>query len=124
MTPVMTILIFIVALTLCVGVLLVVFTLVPALNQLRCTLADMEKTSGEIRDLAKRVKFLTERVDADLGHVEAVLEASRETVEVVSTSMKMINKNVLAKSAGLMAFIPAIRFGWNLVRKLKGRKHE
>jgi len=39
---------------------------------------------------------------------------------VVSKTLSLVNKNVLRKSASALAVIPAIRFGWNMVRKMKG----
>jgi hypothetical protein len=71
------------------------------------------------------LKILSEKVDQDLEKVDAVLDSSKETVEVVADSLKYININILKRSAGLLAFIPAIKFGWNLVKKIKGgKKHE
>jgi predicted PurR-regulated permease PerM len=120
------IIIFIVALILSVGFLMLVLTLVPAINQLKSLLVDLEKTSREVRDLTAKIKVVSEKVDKDVEKVDAILDASKETVEVVSNSLKFINKNVLKKSAGFLAFIPAIKFGWNLVKKFKykGGKNE
>lgn len=117
-----TVIIFIVALILSVGFLMLVLTLVPAINQLKSLLVDLEKTSREARDLTAKIKVISEKVDKDVEKVDALLDASKETVEVVSNSLKFIDKNVLKKSAGLLAFIPAIKFGWNLVKKFKGGK--
>lgn len=117
--------VFIAALIFSVGFLVLVLTLVPAINQLKSLLTDLERTSSQFRDLAIRLKILSEKVDQDLGKIDAVLDSSKETVEVVSDSLKYINVNILKRSAGLLAFIPAIKFGWNLVKKIKGgKKHE
>lgn len=117
--------VFIAALIFSVGFLVLVLTLVPAINQLKSLLTDLERTSSQFRDLAIRLKILSEKVDQDLAKVDAVLDSSKETVEVVSDSLKYINVNILKRSAGLLAFIPAIKFGWNLVKKIKGgKKHE
>ncbi|MDQ1350273.1 MAG: hypothetical protein QG657_574 [Acidobacteriota bacterium] len=117
--------VFIAALIFSVGFLVLVLTLVPAINLLKSLLTDLERTSSQFRDLAIRLKILSEKVDQDLAKVDAVLDSSKETVEVVSDSLKYINVNILKRSAGLLAFIPAIKFGWNLVKKIKGgKKHE
>jgi uncharacterized protein YoxC len=117
--------VFIAALIFSVGFLVLVLTLVPAINQLKSLLTDLERTSSQFRDLAIRLKILSEKLDQDLDKVDAVLDSSKETVEVVSDSLKYININILKRSAGLLAFIPAIKFGWNLVKKIKGgKKHE
>ncbi len=119
------VIVFIAALIFSVGFLVLVLTLVPAINQLKSLLTDLEKTSSQFRDLAIRLKILSEKVDQDLEKVDAVLDSSKETVEVVTDSLKYININILKRSAGLLAFIPAIKFGWNLVKKIKGgKKHE
>ncbi|MCX6579363.1 MAG: DUF948 domain-containing protein [Candidatus Aminicenantes bacterium] len=117
--------VFVAALIFSVGFLVLVLTLVPAINQLKSLLTDLERTSSQFRDLAIRLKILSEKLDQDLDKVDAVLDSSKETVEVVSDSLKYININILKRSAGLLAFIPAIKFGWNLVKKIKGgKKHE
>lgn len=117
--------VFIAALIFSVGFLVLVLTLVPAINQLKSLLTDLERTSSQFRDLAIRLKILSEKVDQDLGKIDAVLDSSKETVEVVTDSLKYINVNILKRSAGLFAFIPAIKLGWNLVKKIKGgKKHE
>lgn len=105
-----------------IAFLILVFTLVPAINQLKSVLTDLGKTSNEFRDLTIRLKALSEKVDRDVDKFDAVLDASKETVETVSSTVKFIDKNVLKKSAGLLAFLPAIKFGWDLVKKYKGGK--
>lgn len=115
---------FLTALIFSVGFLLLVILLVPAINRLKSTLEDMEKTSVQVRDLALKLKDLSAKVDRDVEKFDAVLDASKETVEVVADSVKLINRSFLRKSAGLLAFIPAIKFGWNLVRKFKGGKKQ
>ncbi len=114
------IIVFIVALALSVGFLLLVFSLVPAINQLKSFLADLEKTSVEARELTVRLKILSEKIDEDVEKIHGVLEKSKETIDSVSGAVKMINKNVFKKYAGLFALLPAMKFGWNIVRKIKG----
>ncbi|MCP5103435.1 MAG: DUF948 domain-containing protein [bacterium] len=122
MDSTITVIIFIVALIFSVGFLMLVLSLVPAINQLKTLLTDMEKSSREFRDLTVKLQTLSEKVDRDVEKVDAILESSKETVEVVSDSLKFVNKNVLKKSAGLLAFVPAIKLGWDLVKKFKGGK--
>lgn len=121
MDPTITI-IFLAALIFSTGFLLLVILSVPAINRLKATLEDMEKTSIQVRELSVKLREISEKVDRDVDKFDSVLDASKETVEVVSDSVKLINKSFLRKSAGLLAFIPAIKFGWNLVRKFKGGK--
>jgi len=121
MNPTVTIIIFIVALLLAVGFLMLVLTLVPAINQLKSLLKDLEKTSVETRDLMSEIKNVTVKVDRDIDKVDALLDSSKETVDTVRHTLKYIDKNVLKKSAGLIAMIPAIKFGWNVIKKFKRR---
>jgi len=114
------IVVFIVALLIAVGFLLLVLTLVPAINQLRLLMADLEKTSGEARELTVKLQAVIERVDGETEKVGEIIDASKKSIQVVSKTLSMVNRNVLRKSAGVMALIPAFRFGWNMVRKMKG----
>ena len=115
-----TIVVFIVALLIAVGFLLLVLTLVPAINQLRLLMADLEKTSGEARELTVKLQGVIDRVDGEAEKVGEIISESRKSIQVVSKTLNMVNRNVLRKSAGVMALIPAFRFGWNMVRKMKG----
>lgn len=105
-----------------VGFLVLVFTLVPAINQLRSTLVEVEKTTAQTRDLVVNLKSVSGKVDADLDKVETILDTTQETVQAVKQSFKFVNKNLLKQSAGILALIPAIKLGWNLVKKYKGGK--
>jgi predicted PurR-regulated permease PerM len=122
MSSTTTVIVFIVALILSVGFLMLVLSLVPAINQLKSLLTDLEKTSVEARNLTIQLKAVSEKVDKDVEKFDAILDASKETMETVSSSVKLINKSVIKKSAGFLAFLPAIKFGWDLVKKIKGGK--
>jgi len=119
MNSTVLVIVFIVALIVSVGFLMLVLTLVPAINQLKSLLKDLEKTSSETRDLVANLKDVSGKVNRDIEKVDTILDSTKEIVEVVKKSLKFIDKNVLKKSAGLLALIPAIKFGWNLVRKFK-----
>jgi predicted PurR-regulated permease PerM len=121
MNPTVTILIFFVALILSVGFVLLVVTLVPTINQLKSLLKDLEKTSSEARELAANLKSISDKVDEDIGKVDHILDSTKESVDVVKNALKLADKSFIKKSAGLLALIPAIRFGWNLVKKHKRR---
>ena len=115
------IIIFILALILSVGFLMLVITLVPAINQLKSLLIDLEKTSSEARDLAAQLKSVSGKVDNDIEKFDHILDSTKETMGTVKESLKFINKNVLKQTAGVVGVISAIRFGWNFVKKLKRR---
>ena len=83
---------------------------------------DMEKTSLEVRDLARELKRVSALAEDRLEKVDMVLSQSKRTVENASEALHFINQNVLKRSAGLLAFLPALKMGWNLVRKIKGGK--
>lgn len=122
MDSVSIIIIFIVALIFSVGFLLIVLSLVPTLNQLRSLLIDLEKTSFEARELTKKLHEVSEKVDNDLEKVNSIIDSTRESVGTVSDSLKLINKSFLKQSAGILAFFPALRYGWKFVKKMKGGK--
>ena len=114
----------IVVIVVSVGFLLVALNLSTTLTQLKSLMVDVEKTSTEARGLVRNLNSVSLKVDNDLEKVDAMIEASKEAVEVVKNSVKFINKNLIKNSAGLLALIPAIKFGWNLVKKFKGGDHE
>lgn len=120
-TPVL-IIVFVVALVFSLGFLLLVLTLVPAIQQLKSLLTDMEKTSLEVRDLARELKRVSAMAEDRLEKVDMVLAQSSRTVENAGEALRFISQNVLRRSAGLLAFLPAIKLGWNLIRKIKGGK--
>jgi len=120
MNSVTVILIFIVALIFSVGFLMVVISLVPALNQLKSLLADLEKTSSEARELTKRLQDVSDKVDEDLEKINSIIDTTKESVGTVSNSIKFLNKNLIKQGAGVLAFIPALKLGWKFMKKRKG----
>jgi predicted PurR-regulated permease PerM len=120
MSTTILVIIFVVALVFSLGFLLLVITLVPAIQQFKSLMADMEKTSLEVRDLAREAKRLSAIAEARLDKVDMVLSQSKRTVEHAGDALQFISQNVLRRSVGLLAFLPAIRLGWNLVKKIKG----
>lgn len=120
-TPVM-IVVFVVALVFSLGFLLLVITLVPAIQQFKSLMVDLEKTSIEVRDLTRGAKRLSALAEDRLEQVDTVLAQSRRAVENAGDTLHFINQNVLRRSAGLLAFLPAVKLGWNLVKKIKGGK--
>jgi predicted PurR-regulated permease PerM len=120
-TPIL-IIVFVVALVFSLGFLLLVITLVPAIQQFKSLLTDLEKTSLEVRDLAREAKRLSSMAEDRLEKVDMVLTQSKRTVENAGDALQFISQNVLRRSVGLLAFLPAIKLGWNLVKKIKGGK--
>jgi predicted PurR-regulated permease PerM len=120
-TPVL-IIVFVVALVFSLGFLLLVITLIPAIQQFKSLLVDMEKTSLEVRDLARELKRVSAMAEERLEKVDVVLNQSKRTVESAGEALQFLSQNVLRRSAGLLAFLPAIKMGWNLIRKIKGGK--
>jgi predicted PurR-regulated permease PerM len=122
MSTTVLIIVFVVALVVSLGFLLLVVTLVPAIQQFKSLMIDLEKTSSEARDLAREAKRLIAVAEDRLDKVDSVLAQSKRTVEHVGDTLSFINHNVLRRSAGLLAFLPAVKMGWNLVKKFKGGK--
>ena len=122
MSSTAVIIIFVVALVFSLGFLLLVITLIPAIQQFKAMMLDMEKTSLEVRDLAREFKQVSIMAQERLERVDQVLAQSKRTVENAGEALHFINQNVLRRSAGLLAFLPAIKMGWNMVKKIKGGK--
>ena len=120
-TPVL-IIVFVVALVFSLGFLLLVITLIPAIQQFKSLLVDLEKTSMEVRDLAREAKRLSGIAEERLEKVDMVLGQAKRTVENAGDVLHFVSQNVLRRSVGLLAFLPAIKMGWNLVKKIKGGK--
>ncbi len=116
------ILIFIGAGVVTAVLVLITVSVLSTLNQLRSLMTDLEKTSVETRELTLKLHEVTEKVNRDVDKVDGILEASKETVTLVTNSAKLINKSFLTKSAGFLTILPAIKMGWNLVKKFKGGK--
>ncbi len=114
--------IFAVALIVSLGFLLLVLALVPAIQQFKSLMVDLEKTSIEVRDLAREAKRLSAAAEERLEQVDAVISRSRRAVENAGDALHFINHNLLRRSASLLAFLPAAKMGWNLVKKFKGGK--
>lgn len=122
MNTTVLIIVFAVALVISLGFLLLVFTLIPAIQQFKSLLLDLEKTSLEVRDLAREMRRVSIMAEERLEKVDLVLAQSRRTMENAGDALHFISQNVLKRSAGLLAFLPAIKIGWNLIRKIKGGK--
>ena len=122
MSTMVLIIVFVVALVFSLGFLLLVLSLIPAIQQLKSTLMDLEKTSVEFRDLARELKRVSVMAEDRLDRVDTVIAQAKQTVETVGETLQFVNHNVLKRSAGLLAFLPAIRMGWKLVKKIKGGK--
>jgi predicted PurR-regulated permease PerM len=116
------IIVFVVALVFSLGFLLLVITLIPAIQQFKALMVDMEKTSLEVRDLAREAKRLSSIAEDRLEKVDIVLAQSQRAVENAGDVLSFIGQNLLRRTAGLLAFLPAIKIGWNLVKKIKGGK--
>ena len=122
MSTAVLIIVFVVALVFSLGFLLLVLTLIPAIQQFKSMLLDLEKTSVEFRDLARELKRVSVMAEDRLEKVDTVIAQAKHTVETVGETLQFVNHNVLKRSAGLLALLPAIRMGWKLVKKIKGGK--
>ena len=121
MSPELQIILVILAILFGVAALLLVVFLAPVLSQLRLTLADLEKTSAEARELVTGLQSVTDKVNEDLVKVDHLIDSTKETVDTAKHSLQFVNKNLLKYSSGIMAWLPAIKFGWGLIKKFKRR---
>lgn len=104
------------------GFLVLLLSLVPAINQLRLLMRNLEETSSEVRNLTVKLQEVTENVNSNIEKVDSIVDASKRAVDAVSHSVGFVNRNLLKSSAGLVAILPAIKLGWRLMRKIKGGK--
>lgn len=102
------------------GFAVLVIALVPAIHQLRLLMADLEKTSTEVRDLARELKRVSQHVEEELQEIDVVIEHSREAAGHISQTFHFINENLLKRAVGVLSFLPALKIGWNLVKRIKG----
>ncbi|MCK4766453.1 MAG: hypothetical protein KAW12_29930 [Candidatus Aminicenantes bacterium] len=119
MNPTVTAIIFLAAVIFVSGFVLLMFFAISAVRRLKALLIDLEKTSVEARGLIVKLQDIGTKVEEDVAKFDSILDASKETVESVSNSLKFVNKKILKQSAGLVAIIPAIKMGWDLIKKLK-----
>lgn len=84
-------------------------------------MSELERTSTEVRQAAINLKTITGKIDRDLDKVDILLDSTTETVETVKESLQFVNMKILKQSAGLLAMIPAFKFGWKLIKKIRRR---
>ena len=121
MDTAITIIIFIVALIIAVGFLVLVLTLVPAINQLRMLFIELEKTSTEIRGLTAELKKISSNVGEKIENLDGMIATTRKIVKTTGEIMQFINTNII-KKAGILAFLPAIKWGMSLISRNKKRR--
>lgn len=112
METAITIIIFIVALIIAVGFLVLVLTLVPAINQLRMLFIELEKTSLEIRGLTADLKKISSSVGDKIDHLDDMVATTRKIVKNIGGILQFINTNIV-KKAGFLTLLPAIKWGIN-----------
>ena len=116
------IIIFIVALVFSSGFLALVIVLVPAIRELTALLADLQKTSTEVRDLAEQMKYISTNVEGKLEGIDHIMTNSRSIASNVTRVLGAFNNNMATKSEWL-ALIPALLLGYKAVTTLKRRKN-
>ncbi|MCU0287898.1 MAG: hypothetical protein MUF15_16095 [Acidobacteria bacterium] len=122
MNTITSILVYAALLVFTVGFLMIVLSVVPAINQLRVIMRDLEKSIGQINALTARLNNISAKVEVELDKIDLIIDSSKATVETISDSLRYVNINILKRTSGILAFIPAVKFGWKLVKKLKGGK--
>lgn len=119
MNPTLTAIVFIVGLVFSAGFLALVFTLLPAIQQLRRVLIELESTTVEIRNLSAEFRQLAEKADAKVNEIDEIMAVTKRTMAGAGQALSFVNHNVLKRSAGLLAFLPALRLGWKMVKKMQ-----
>ncbi len=121
--PLIILILLVILLTvLIVGFIFLFAFLLPAISQLKKTLADLELTSAEVRLLAQELKKTAADLQLKLQMADQILVKGKKVVEGAGEISGFIQKNIIHKSVGLLAFLPAVKFGWKLIKKIKGGK--
>ena len=117
------IIIFIVALLLSAGFLMLVIVIIPTIRELKELLIDLQKTSTEVRELAEEMKKISTDVEGKLVGFNDMLSNSQKIATNVGSAFKMLN-NTVFKNAEWLALIPALLWGWKKAANFKRRKDE
>lgn len=117
------VIIFIVALAFSSGFLAIVIVLVPAIRELTALLADLQKTSTEVRDLVENAKNISANVEGKLEGIDSIVANTRTIATGVSRALKAANINMTGKPE-LLALIPALLLGYKAITRFKRRNNE
>ena len=104
------VIIFIVALAFSAGFLAIVIVLVPAIRELTALLADLQKTSGEVRELVEQAKNISSNVEGKLEGIDSIVSNTKTIATGVNRALKAANLNIAGKPE-LLALIPALLLG-------------
>lgn len=100
-------------------VVAVVF-LVLFLIQLRRTAREGERTLVELRELAKGLKGIEQKVNSRIDDVGEILESSKKTVAGLSeVTLFLTTKVVRPASKYWLILYPLLRLGWQQLKKRK-----
>jgi len=117
------VIIFIVALAFSAGFLAIVIVLVPAIRELTALLADLQKTSGEVRELVEQAKNISSNVEGKLEGIDSIVSNTKTIATGVNRALKAANFNIAGKPE-LLALIPALLLGYKAISRLKRRNNE
>ena len=116
------VIIFIVALAFASGFLAIVIVLVPAIRELTALLADLQKTSTEIRELAEQAKTISSNVEGKLEGVDSFMASTRTIATGVNRALRAANIDIAGRP-GLLALIPALIMGYKAISRLTRRNN-
>jgi len=102
------------------GFIVLAISIVSTLNRLKVLFVKVEKMSSEITGLTEEIKKISMNVEDKLNRIDAVMESSKKAVKVVREIAAFASNSVLSKATGILALLPAIKFGWKLVNDIKG----
>jgi len=117
------IVIYIVAILISSGFLTLVIVLVPAIRELKDLLADLQKTSTEVRGLVEEIQKISSDVEGKLTGFNSMLSSSQKIATNVSGALRLLNTAAF-RNLEWLALIPAVLWGWKAVSKIKRRKNE
>jgi len=114
---------FVIALLICLATFLLVLNILPVLQQMRLLMRDLEETSREVRKLAIRVDLLSEKLERDLDQASEILSDAGAGVRNLSQGIQRVGGLFKNPSTGWLAFLPAIRLGWTMMKHFRGGRN-
>ena len=92
--------------------------------QLRKTASEGERTLAEIRELARGLKELDQKVKMKIDDLAGIINASKKTaVNVSEAAFFLTSKIIKPSSKYLPLLLPLARFFWRRVKKRKEKNN-
>jgi hypothetical protein len=116
------IVIFISGLFFLIGFPVLVIATILLFSKIKNLLDQAEKMSVEITGLIIEIRKITENIEEKFSKISGVFNTSRSVIRLISTAARFGGRATMTKTAGILALVPAFKFGWKQIKKLIGGK--